>query len=57
MRNGPIIGNFKLPNFLNEFRKPNVVTFRKANDLLTIEKMKFRVSHLLQYYEVGYELL
>ena len=57
MRNGLIIANFKLPNFLNEFRKPNVITFRKANDLLTIEKMKFRVSHLLQYYEVGYELL
>ena len=43
MRNGSIFPNFKFPNFLNKFRKPNVVTFRTANELLTlsIEKMKF----------------
>lgn len=41
MRNGSKFPNFKFPNFLNKFNKPNVVTFRKANELLTIEKMKF----------------
>ena len=41
MRNGSKFPNFKFPNFLNKFRKPNVVTFRDANELLSIEKMKF----------------
>ena len=41
MRNGSKFPNFKFPNFLNKFRKPDVVTFRKANELLLIEKMKF----------------
>ena len=35
MRNGSKFPNFKFP------RKPNVMTFRKANELLSIEKMKF----------------
>ena len=47
----------KEKNFLNKFRKPNVVTFRKENELLTIEKIKFWVSHLLLHYGTGYESL
>ena len=41
MRNGSKFPNFKFPNFLNKFRKANVVTFRKANELLSIEKREF----------------
>ena len=37
MRNGSKFPNFKFPNFLNKFRKPNVVTLRKANELLSFE--------------------
>ena len=39
MLNGWKFPNFRFPNFLNKFRKPNVVTFRKANELLSIEKL------------------
>ena len=41
MRNRSKFPNFNFPNFLNKFRKPSEVTFRKANELLSIEKMKF----------------
>ena len=41
MRNGSKFLNFKFPNFLNKFRKPNVVPVRKENELSSIEKMKF----------------
>ena len=45
MRNGSKFPNFKFLSFLNEFRKPNVVTFRKANELLSIEKKSFESRH------------
>ena len=41
MRNRSKFPNFEFPNFLNKFRKPSVVTFRKANEQLSVEKMKF----------------
>ena len=44
MRNGSKFSNFKFPNFLNKFKKPNVVTFREANELLSNEKMKVWIS-------------
>ena len=38
MRNGSKFPNVKFPNFLNKFRKPNVETFRKAEELLSVKK-------------------
>ena len=41
MRNRSKFPNFKFPNFLNKIGKPSVVTFRKENEQLSIEKKKF----------------
>ena len=46
MRNGSKFPSSKFPNFLKKFRKPNVRTFWKANELLSIEKMKFWISSM-----------